>query len=501
MQDVPGRFIRCILFATGLIGCLWIASSGCEKRSAQAPAEGPITPGPTPNIVFMMIDTLRADYLGAYGNHRQSTPTLDSIATEGVTFERAIAPAPWTQPSIASLFCSVYPGVHQVLDYRQALNSTFKGEPKVAVFSDRFDTLAESLKARGYATAGFVANPYILPEYGFAQGFDHFDTTFAKNTTPGGVVNAAALAWLSQRDADPPFFLYLHYMDVHGPYDAGPEFLEPLLERIESAVGGPNKQRLTDAQFKRLGYLRKPPKGAADLERHTRLFRYREYWAARYEAGIRQMDHYIAELRAGLQELGLWDQAYVVVVADHGEALCEHGLWEHGWSVHHTDLHVPLILRWPGVLPPGKRVRHTVQLIDLMPTLLEQLRLPEVGGMQGRSLAPYIAGRPPSAPTVAFAEGVKLGPEQKAVHLGAWKLMITYPKGERKPFRKLYNLGTDPLEQKELSAQHPAQADALTELLNQQVNENARLAAGVSVDHAPLSPEQIERLRSLGYLQ
>ena len=102
---------------------------------------------------------------------------------------------------------------------------------------------------------------------------------------------------------------------------------------------------------------------------------------------------------------------------------------------------------------------------------------------------------------MAFAEGIKLGPEQKAIHLGVWKLMITYPKGDREPFRKLYNLATDPLEQKELSAQHPAQADALTDLLNQQVSENARLAAGVSVDHAPLSPEQIERLRSLGYLQ
>jgi arylsulfatase A-like enzyme len=449
-----------------------------------------------------MIDTLRADHLGIHGNPRGSSPAIDSIAAEGVTFERAIAQAPWTQPSIASLFCSLYPGAHQVLDYRQAFNATFKDAPKVAVFGDQFDTLAESLQGRGYATAGFVANPYILAEYGFAQGFDHFDTTFANNTTPGGVVNQAALTWLTQRDAAKPFFLYLHYMDPHGPYDAGAEYIDPLLDALEKM---PTKQELTDTQFEKLGYLKNKknrfPPGVTDRRRHARLLRYREYWAARYEAGVRQVDHFIAELRTGLQQMGLWDEAYVIVTADHGEALCEHDFWEHGWSAHHTDLHVPLILRWPGQLPTGKRVRHTVRLIDLMPTLLDQLRLPMGSGIQGRSLAPYIAGRPPSAPTVAFAEGVKIGAEQKAVYLGDWKLIITFPRGGRPPLRKLYRIGADPLERQELSAQHRAQANALASLLQDQINENNKLAAGVDVEHLPLSPEQIERLRSLGYLQ
>ena len=494
-------FLRRFVLAAGLACCAWGAQTGCRKPSAQEQPGPPPPPGPAPNIVLVMIDALRADCLGVYGNPRGGTPVLDSIAAEGVVFERAIAPAPWTQPSVASVFCSVYPGVHQVLDYRQAFKATFKGAPKVAVFADRFDTLAESLTARGYQTAAFVANPYLLSEYGFAQGFDRFDTSFAKNTTPGGVVNEAALAWLRGRAPDDhpdPFFLYLHYMDVHGPYDAGPEFLDPLLAEIEQL---PDKRELSDEQFKRLGHLRKPPKGARNPPRHTALFRYREYWAARYEAGVRQMDHVLAELRRGLQELGLWDDVYLIVTADHGEALCEHGWWEHGWSVHHTDLHVPLILRWPGELRAGRRVRQTIRLIDLMPTLLEQLRLPAVAGLQGRSLSPYLAGRPPSAPAVAFAEGVKLGAEQKAVYLGNWKLIARYPKGAARPARKLFDLAADPLELRDMSARDRSRADALAGLLDAQVRENAKLAAGVEVRHVPLTPEQLERLRSLGYVQ
>lgn len=479
-----------------MAGWLLFATVGCKEQSAAQKAEAPPPPGPTPNIVFLMIDTLRADSMGIYFNPTGHSPNQDAIAAEGVTFERVISQAPWTQPAVASLFCSRYPGVHKVLDYAHAFKATFQGEPKIAVFDDKFPTIAESLQGRGYATAGFVANPYTVAEFGFAQGFDHFDTSFANNTTPGNVVNEAAFAWLRERDSDKPFFLYLHYMDCHGPYEAGPEYVDPLLAQVEQK---PNKRVLTSDEFNRLDYLKnRLPQVHSDPALHRRLLRYQEYWAARYNAGVRQMDRYVGELRAGLAEMGLWDDAYVILTADHGEALCEHGFWEHGFSTHHTDLHVPLILRWPGVLPAGKRVRYTVRLIDVLPTLVDQLRLPTPPGMQGASLSPYIAGRPPSTPAVAFAEGVKRrGLEQQAVQVQEWKLIKTLRTGRL----QLYNIAEDHLEQNDLLQKYPRRARNLLAVLEEQVRLNENLAAGFEVEQKGISPELRQRLIDLGYVE
>jgi arylsulfatase A-like enzyme len=440
-----------------------------------------------------MMDTLRADRLGVYGHAAGNSPNLDEIAASGVTFERTISAAPWTQPSIASLFCSMYPAVHKVVDYGKAFNSTHRGQEKVAVFADSFDTLAEELKRNGYATSAFVANPFILQEYGFAQGFDHFDTKFVNNNTPGSMINDAALAWIDQPDREKPFFLYLHYMDAHGPYYAGPEFIDPLLDRIETM---PARTPLSSEALDNLRYLRKLPPGCPDPERHKRLFNTQEYWSARYEAGVRQQDHHIGKLREALQERDLWEESFVIITADHGEALNEHGFWEHGWSCHHTDLHVPLILHWPEVLPAGRRIDDTVRLIDLMPTILDELGVDPGEPTQGRSLVGLIEGGSGN-PTVAYAEAVKLGEEQKAVHLGKWKLLVTASTGQR----ELYNLETDPLEQNNLIGQPGAPESALVDILARQLEVNKKMAAGSKADFAPLSPEQLERLRSIGYVE
>ncbi len=457
-------------------------------------ASTPKTPAPRPNVILLMIDTLRADRLGSYGHGRGNSPNIDAIAAEGVTFERAVAPAPWTQPSIASLFCSMYPGVHKVLDYEQAQRDTAaKQKGTVAVFDTAFETLAESLQADGYVTAAFVANPFILSRLGFAQGFDHFDSSFARNTAPGGVVNEAVAAWVAQRPTDRPCFLYIHYMDVHGPYDAGPRFHATLIEQVDRM---PDKRRLTAGETEKLDYLRKPPKETLDLRRDERLAPYWEYWSARYEAGVRQVDHFIGQLRVLLSEADLWEDAYVIVAADHGEALCEHGHWGHGFSVHDPELRVPLILRWPRVLPAGRRIASLVGLTDVMPTLLHQLRLPPPADLQGRSLVALIAKGSPSGPSVAFAEGLKVGPERRALYRGRWKLIAPAAGGPQ----RLYDLAADALEQRDVSAEHPAEVEALTALLRRQVERNEALAAGRVPERAPVSNEQLQRLKSLGYV-
>jgi len=448
-----------------------------------------------PDIFIILIDTLRADHLGCYGHRGGHSPNLDTIATEGVSFERAISQAPWTQPAIASLFSSHYPSVHKVINYGQACDSVLRGAPKVVVFNDSFVTLAEVLRQAGYQTAAFVSNPFVLHEFGFAQGFEHFDASFAANSTPGSVVNDAALAWLRQRKPDRPSFCFLHYMDVHGPYEARPEFLDPLLDEVEAM---PDKRKLSHEEIKKLTYLFALPNTFTDIDRHNRLNTYREYWVARYNACIREVDNYIKSLRVQLEQMGLWDDAYVIVTADHGEALLEHGNWEHGFSVHHPEVNVPLFLRWPGVLSAGKRIRGTVQLIDLMPTLIDQLKLPKAKGLQGRSLMKEITGRQNLVEeTAAFAEGVKSGPEQNAIYLGSWKMMVI----PSKRLRELYFLVDDPLEQNELSARNPQKVQELTKILQEQITLNNLLGSAISTEKVPLTPEQQNRLRSLGYLK
>jgi arylsulfatase A-like enzyme len=284
----------------GLCLAALLLPTGCERPGGSNAA--PSGSAPRPNVVFILVDTLRADRLGCYGHPGGLSPMMDALAREGVVFDRVIATSSWTLPSVASYFCGYYPSVHKVTSYREALRSAQVVGGRVRYFGDEFTTLAEVLQANGYVTAGFSANPFITAKYGFAQGFDHFDSSFANNATPGSVVNAAALQWLAQRDASQPFFLYLHYMDVHDPYNAGNEYVEPLVTAVERM---PNKRRLTPAEAERhRRFFGKSAVFYRDSPRHRQLFQYADYWRARYDAGVPQSDHYLDQLRAGLARLG-----------------------------------------------------------------------------------------------------------------------------------------------------------------------------------------------------
>jgi len=454
-------------------------------------APGPRPEPRLPDVVFVLVDTLRADRLGSYGNPGGLSPAIDQIASEGALFEQVVAPAPWTQPSVASLFSSFYPEVHGVLDYGGAYRALYDGQEKIAVFDGAFTTLPEQFAEAGYATAAFVANPFILEEFGFAQGFEHFDSSFALNTTPGSTVNEAALAWLAQRDPDRPVFLFLHYMDVHGPYDAPPEILGPLLDEVEAQ---PGKLRLTDAQQKSLGYLARLPAIYHDLARHERLGVYREYWAARYDAGVRQADRHIGELAGRLDELGLWEESLVVVTSDHGEALMEHGHWDHGYSLHGPELNVPWIVRLPASIPAGERLSGAAGLLDVMPTLLDLLGLPIPDGIQGRALLGESG--PVDEPRAIFASGIKHGDDQRAVQRGGLKLIQTPATGEY----AVYQIEGDPGEGTDLAASRPEEVAGLLRLLSEQSEIDRALSAGVSGEQREVPEELLERLRSLGYV-
>ena len=471
--------------AAGLAPSLWL--SGCGRRTRRK----------GPNIIFILIDALRADRMGLYGYHRDTTPTIGAIGSEGVVFERVIAQSPWTQPSMASLFCSRYPSVHKVLSLNLAQAMQRGRAKKMSVFGESFTTLAEVLRDNGYETAGFIANFLMSGYYGFGQGFARYiDMPYRKQrrgVVAGGVLNRESLAWLRNRDSDKPFFLYMHYMDVHGSYYARAAFHEPLFDQVEKM---PNKRKLSGSEKKALDYLAHM-RALPIVRKYKELSDYLEFWSAFYDAGVREMDQLIADLIAGLKEMGLWDDSYVIITADHGEELQEHGYWSHGSTVYHTELHVPLILRWPSVLPAGKRIKDTIRLIDLMPTLLDQLHLPVVSGMQGRSFKDVIAEHPPARVVPAFSEAVKKPPQRKSLSLGDWKMIVVAD--QKTP--ELYNISEDPLEQDNLYAQHPSRLWELSQLLGEQITLNRKLASQVKPQERPVTPEDYEHLKSLGYVR
>ena len=472
-----------MLVATALIG-------GCKR-----PGDAASTTDPRPNIVLIMIDTLRADRLGAYGRHGNPSGAIDALAAEGVTFDHAVAPAPWTLPSIASLFVSVYPSVHQTNEYERGTDVVAQGPGEVRSLSESFATLAERLQQAGYTTAAFVGNPFIIRKHGFAQGFDHFDADFAARTIPGSIVNDAALNWLrDDYDGRRPFFLYLHYMDVHAPLTVSPEIIDPLLQLVEA---NPHRRKLSPQELNGARFFFRTSAALYDEQpRHVRLNQYAEYYQALYDGVVREQDRHIEALHEDLSASGLWDDAYVILTADHGEALGEHRLWTHGRSAHQSQLHIPLILRWPGVLPAGKRVAETSSLIDLMPTILDQLGLAPEPRAQGVSLLGRINEESEHTP-VAFAEAVKKDPTQRAIIRDKWKLLVT----GRAPEEQLFDILSDPAETRDLASQYPARRAKLKQMLEQQEQRNTSLARTVVAVQAPaLTEEERKRLEALGYI-
>lgn len=497
-----------------VIACLLAAAlsvaAGCRTNSASTDDAGVLPAGaPKPNIIFIMVDTLRADRLGCYGHPGGLTPVTDRIAAEGVRFERCVAAAPWTLPSIASLFTSYYPSVHKAVSYRVVSDMNEGRRGVMPVLADaEFDTLAEVLHANGYTTAAFVANMFLRAEYGFGQGFAHFDSSFADNTVRGEIVNSALFSWLEEHREQEPLFLYLHYMDVHGPYDAAARFMDPLVAAVESKS---NKRRLSLEELQRIRpYMRKAPDNGTDPAQYERLKMYREYWEARYDAGVAEMDHYLGQLVERLRALRIWQSSYVILTSDHGEAFCEHGLWGHGYSQFQTDLHVPLIVRWPDVLPASTNVAGTVGLIDLMPTLLEQLRLPAGANLQGRSLLSTIFGPSLDPPVAVFAEAVKSGPRQLAIIEGDWKLLVrttNVPGAETldgppqfRRHRYLFNLALDPRETESLARAQPQRLKRLESLLDARLETNRSIKPRFVLERVTIDAERVRALESVGYV-
>jgi arylsulfatase A-like enzyme/Tfp pilus assembly protein PilF len=397
------------------------------------------------NVLLITIDTLRADHLGAYGYRPIKTPTIDALAGEGVLFENAVTPAVMTLPSHATILTGLYPPTHGIRD-----NGDYRLNSEVL-------TLAEVLKSRGLRTGAVVGSFVLDSMFNLGQGFETYDDALPGNQLneaflaqrPARAVTDAALRFLDGAK-DARFFLWVHYYDPHHPYTAPSPFRE---------------------QYARRGY----------------------------DAEIAYVDAEIGRLLAALTDRGLKSRTLIVLTADHGEGLNDHGEQSHGIFLYEEEIRVPLVVSLPPHVPSGVRVRQTVRTVDIMPTILELIRidpLEAAHAVQGRSLWPLMADPDPAQPgEPAYSEA--MAPLLQYGWSPIFSIRDERWKYVEAPRPELYDLAADAKEKNNLALLRPelaAQYKQRLEKLRQDVTR-----PGTEAEDITLDPEAQARLRSLGY--
>ena len=356
--------------------CLLFGCAGDDPRQVSEPK-----PEPPRGVVLVSIDTLRADHLGAYGYHRDTSPYLDALAAESVVFEAAIAQAPSTLTSHLAMFTSLFPS-----QFFPTARGPVPAEGHG--LSTEIPTFPEILHDAGFRTAGHTEGGYVSSVYGFERGFEEWtDPTSSRSTDIEQTVEKG-LDFLTRMAARPDerFLLFLHTYSVHDPY-----------EPPESYRGLFTREAPTDERASAQTLL------AVNAGRRATSEEEAEYFAARYDEGIRYADSVLARLWNGLEELALGDEVAVVVTSDHGEEFLEHGRYLHT-QLYPEQLHVPLFVRVPGVEP--RRVAMPVRTIDLAPTLLDLLALEPLRRASGQSLVPFLTSDQEAADEIAQPEPI-----------------------------------------------------------------------------------------------
>ncbi|MBM4266920.1 MAG: sulfatase [Deltaproteobacteria bacterium] len=460
-----------------------------ERATGSARALLRLADGRLPNILLLSIDTLRGDHVGYdESGPRDLTPSIDALAKQGTAFLAVTTPAPATRPSVAALFTGTYPGTNPVYNNTSRLTGPVP-------------TLAEILRRAGYHTAALVGNSTLRSENGFARGFDTYESVFVAGrrvSIDSGAV-ARAEEWL-RNAARPPWLLWLHLMDPHGPYDSAPASELPPHE---------DGDRLPDRILPRapvnvgLGVI---PRYQA-IAGVKRASAYR----ARYRAEVRHTDAQVGRLLATLAELGLEDDTLVVLTADHGEGLGEHDYYfQHGWFPYEHSVHVPLLFRLPGRVPADEKEEVPLSVADVLPTLLGGLGMPRPVVVEGRDVSSVFAGA--DLDEIPLYTVSILKNQMSAVRLGKWKLVHTpafpppvpddpwkdvYAREER---FALYDLEADPEEAADVSSEHPEQTARLRELLLAWEKEHGVPRHHREVAETGVDPATAENLRALGYL-
>jgi len=395
---------------------------------------------PQPNVVFITIDTLRADHLGCYGYKQIRTPNIDALAAESFRFERAYTPVPVTLPAHTAIFTGTYPTLSGMHD--------FSGNK----LSSKQSTLASVLKEQGYITSAVIGSAVLDSRFGLNQGFDfyydHFDfnrlqeSNLEEMERPGNVVADVALDWLA-KNSQSKFFLWMHLYDPHYPYRPPAPYSEEYRDRL-------------------------------------------------YDGEIAFADAQVGRLVAFLKTKSLYRNTLIVLTGDHGESLGEHGEKTHGFFLYNATLHVPVLIHLPSSTS-GKAVAELVSLTDLMPTVLQELKVDVPAQVQGRSLLPLLTEKNAARSLYAETFLPRLHfnwSELRSVETEKYQF-IEAPKPE------LYDLAADPGETHNLYGEKKAVAGELQARLNTLVRQYS--ADQELAEKTGLDPALMERLKSLGY--
>ncbi|NNK48404.1 MAG: sulfatase [Gemmatimonadetes bacterium] len=375
---------------------------------------------PTPNIILISIDSLRADRLGVYGHARNTSPNIDRLASAGVVFDNAYSTTSWTLPSHVSMLSGLYPEVHGVR----------KGKQKV---SKQVVLCSEVFERMGYRNMAVVSGPYLNRRFGFNQGFeDYDDRTIRFRSTPASHAGVTSpqqherIVEVLDTLGEDRFFLFLHYWDVHLDYEPPGRYgtmFDPDYSGDISGRGFLDNEDIRDGMDPR------------DLE----------HLLALYDGEIAFTDHHIGLLMDELEQRGLFEQSLIVFTADHGDEFFEHGGKGHRRTLYNESLQVPLIVKFPGGSFAGHRVDSAASLVDIVPTVYDYMDIDWPWEHNGQSLLPAILGwAVPDGDQPRFAD---LHGEIASAIEGRWKVVRTA--GES-PTVELYDLALDPGERENL---------------------------------------------------
>ena len=462
-------------------------------------------PPKRPNVMLYVVCTLRPDHTSLYGYSRETTPFLKTLGASSVVFEDAFAQAPWTKPSVASLMTSLHAYTHGLV------NDTDTIPPGAA-------TLAEQLRKSGYTTASIVANPFAGRTSGLQRGFDYMmeypvvqrhRTDRVDRGTDSAAINRAIMPWLDEHAAE-PFFLYVQSTDPHAPYRPPAEF--------EAKFANPLETPLVDSLYAKLRDIRAYGGGATVTREEMRgqgidPATFIKQAVDRYDAEIANNDRNIELLTDRLKKLGLFDKTVIVIASDHGEEFWEHGFGAHGHSLYSELIRTVLMIRNPAQ-PAPRRVTEPVQLIDIMPTILELTATTSTARMQGQSLAPLLRGQPfrrtnPILSTKLALPRAKPGggvPENLTDTI-AWidgnTKMIYRTQAARAGLKEveLYDRRADPGDRMDVAGQRKAAAEKLKlEVVRWLETQNQIRKQLGPAGQSRIDTQNLERLRSLGYL-
>jgi arylsulfatase A-like enzyme len=343
------------------------------------------SPKSRPNILVYVVCTLRPDHMSLYGYDRDTTPFLEQLGASAVVFDAAHAQAPWTKPSVASLMTSLHAAAHGLVNDSDTIP---KGAP----------TLAEQLRAAGYVTASIVANPFAGRTSGLDRGFDYMmeypvvqrnRTDSVDRGTDSAAINRAIFPWI-ERHRDEPFFLFVQSTDPHAPY-------RPPADE-EAKFANPGETTNFNRDYGKLRDVRAYGGGATVTQAEMRskgvdVETYIKRAKDRYDAEIAHNDTSIKQLIGKLKDVGALDSTLLIIASDHGEEFWEHGFGAHGHSVYNELIRVALLVWNPRLLPTPRRISEPVQLIDIMPTVLEMVDVKVPAAIHGQSLVPLLKGQ------------------------------------------------------------------------------------------------------------